>query len=119
MQATRDTFLQAFNDMLLQIQTRANEFVTQSNQLKIDTLNTINDTATNRINEIKALDIEVSTKLTALKDSSISDLQSTYTQLLTNLNTQVDMLRVEFDTQKDLVLQSIKDLKIQSSDSPL
>ena len=98
MQATRDTFLQAFNDMLLQIQTRANEFVTQSNQLKIDTLHTINDTATNRINEIKALDIEVSTKLTTLKDSSISELQSTYTQLLTNLNTQVDMLRVEFDT---------------------
>ena len=115
MQATRDTFLQAFNDMLLQIQTRANEFVTQSNQLKIDTLNTINDTATNRINEIKALDIEVSTKLTALKDSSISDLQSTYTQLLTNLNTQVDMLRVEFDTQKDLVLQSIKDLSNTSN----
>ena len=110
MQGTRDTFLQAFNDMLLQIQTRANEFVTQSNQIKINTLHTINDTATNRINEIKALDIEVSTKLTALKDSSISDLQSTYTQLLHNLNTQVDMLRVEFDTQKDLVLQSIKDL---------
>lgn len=114
MQATRDTFLSTFNTMLTSIQNQASEFAVNANQIKLDTTNTINDVADNRINEIRALDTEVSEKLNQIKETRLAELNSTYNALLENLNTQVDMMRTEFNTARDIVIQNINDLETKT-----
>ena len=50
---------EAFNRLLAQLQTQAQDFIVESNQIKTDTINEINSVANNRLQEVKALDTEV------------------------------------------------------------
>ena len=67
---------EAFNKLLAKLQTQAQDFIVESSQIKTDTINEINSVANNKLQEVKALDIEVNARLTALRDKSLQALDT-------------------------------------------
>lgn len=108
---------EAFNRLLTQLQTQAQDFIVESNQIKTDTINEINSVANNRLQEVKALDIEVNARLTALRDESLQALDTKKTEGLLELETKANELATECNTKKELYLQAITDLSEKSLES--
>lgn len=108
---------EAFNKLLAQLQTQAQDFIVESNQIKTDTINEINSVANNRLQEVKALDIEVNARLTALRDESLQALDTKKTEGLLELETKANELATECNTKKELYLQAITDLSTKSLES--
>lgn len=108
---------EAFNKLLAQLQTQAQDFIVESNQIKTDTINEINSVANNRLQEVKALDTEVNARLTALRDESLQALDTKKTEGLLELETKANELATECNTKKELYLQAITDLSEKSLES--
>lgn len=108
---------EAFNKLLAQLQTQAQDFIVESNQIKTDTINEINSVANNRLQEVKALDTEVNARLTALRDESLQALDTKKTEGLLELETRANELATECNTKKELYLQAITDLSEKSLES--
>lgn len=108
---------EAFNRLLAQLQTQAQDFIVESSQIKTDTINEINSVANNRLQEVKALDTEVNARLTALRDESLQALDTKKTEGLLELETKANELATECNTKKELYLQAITDLSEKSLES--
>lgn len=108
---------EAFNKLLAQLQTQAQDFIVESSQIKTDTINEINSVANNRLQEVKALDTEVNARLTALRDESLQALDTKKTEGLLELETKANELATECNTKKELYLQAITDLSEKSLES--
>lgn len=108
---------EAFNKLLAQLQTQAQDFIVESNQIKTDTINEINSVANNRLQEVKALDTEVNARLSALRDESLQALDTKKTEGLLELETKANELATECNTKKELYLQAITDLSEKSLES--
>ena len=108
---------EAFNNLLAKLQTQAQDFMVESNQIKTDTINEINSVANNRNQEVKALDTEVNARLTALRDESLQALDTKKTEGLLELENKAHELATECNTKKELYLQAITDLSEKSLES--
>ncbi|WP_040463287.1 hypothetical protein [Helicobacter bilis] len=94
---------EAFNKLLAKLQTQAQDFIVESNQIKTDTINEINSVANNRLQEVKALDTEVNARLTALRDESLQALDTKKTEGLLELENKAHELATECNNKKRVI----------------
>lgn len=114
LQATRDLFLQKFNELMRNLESKGLELETQANTIRFDTINEINTIANNRLNELKKIDVELGANIQATKDNAIADIQSKYAESLDKLKDEVNILSNDINTLKTNSLQELETKKTDS-----
>ena len=108
LQATRDLFLETFNELLRNLKSEGADLITKANTLTIEKIEEINKIADARLDELKKLDIELGANIQALKDNAIADIQSQLVDSQEKLKNLSQELELESTTLKETYLKEIK-----------